>query len=786
MIRLLFPAVVGLAAAKSCEDPFDWSPGKHVPYDAGVQQRSISRIGDVRRFRPLLEKLSSKNATVIVLIIGASAVEDPSQLHPWSDVFCEWLRRSFPAQITTSRLYLTGVLSQHLQVIPSSAALVKPDLVFVEISLTPLVKASKFSAMDPTPQYLVVETFMRSMLQLPEHPAVVWVDLMSNDEGFKTNEETDSLLAEYYNVPQVSVRGGWHHRRPFAQAELWNGKHLSLLGHKLIAVTLGNFMCYEFSQSCQTTNAAETSLPKALFSQSLQAQHRSATANRSSGPGALDLSFCRSEEGVMKSAEGSPGQRLEWSLALTLAVMPLGLLQVFAAFMGTGGGYLQNLLPTSMPELEFLRVMATVNIVAWQYFQELPPPWSEPGSGISQVCHEPYYHYPDWDRTRQSRCPDTSPCTWCRSGKYCFQFFFLLQAFVSTLNTVRTGATSPVWQYAQVWPLHALSLLLAIVSAAPVNPLDLALVASLAHSWVNPFHSELNGASWYLSALVGFWIVLPIWIRAADWLAATRGVSGVVSALTAVWLCTLSLPFLLYIWPMDFGPREVDPRMVIHNFVAYSPYTNWQPVAIGLLLAVLVMLGIEPRTQVSVASCLGVSMAGLALAWFVVPSPGFTIGTEYLLLEKGFALQPLFALLMLGSMGARHFPNPLYQALTGSFMLWFARLCWPIFILHQPVHRFCLKHLFPLLRPGNPPPIVYMILYPLVLVLLSVAASRFVDKPWTALLFRYRSSPGNRTPANGGAAGGPPLMYEKVAALTTDPEQARRAAPGGYRSNARR
>uniref|UniRef100_A0A7S4SX77 Uncharacterized protein n=1 Tax=Alexandrium monilatum TaxID=311494 RepID=A0A7S4SX77_9DINO len=783
MIRLILPAVLALAVSKQCEDTFDWTPGKRVPFDAAARQRSITRIGDVRRFRPLLRQLSLHNATVTVLIVGASAVEDPSQAHPWSDVFCEWLRRTFAARVATSRLYLTGVLSQHLQVIPASAALVRPDLIFVEISLTPLVEPSKYSIIDQTPQYLVVETFMRAMLVLPGHPALVWVDLMSGAEQLHTNEEVDSLLTEYYDVPQVSVRGAWHHQLPFPSSELWHGRHLSLLGHKLVAVTLANFMCFEFSETCKTTKDAGYVLPKAVFSQTPKAPR---AANASSPPsGRLDFAFCDSQGSVLPAAAGTPHEQLSWSLAVTLAVLPLGLLLLCTSFVGSGGDYLQNVLPQSMPELEFLRVIATVNIVAWQYYQELPPPWSQPDSGVWQVCHDPYYGYPDWDRTKRKVCPDVLACTWCRSGKYCFQFFFLLQAFVSTLNAVRTGAASPAWQYAQVWPLHALSLLLAIASSAPVNPLDLALVASLAHAWITPFHSELNGASWYLSVLVGFWIVLPVWVRAADRLAATRGISGVLGALLTTWLCTLLLPLLLYVWPVDFGLREVDPRMVVHNFVAYSPYTNWQPVAIGLLLAVLVMLGIEPRTPAAVTGCLALACAGLALVWFAAPSPGFAMGGEYLLMEKGFALQPLFALLMLGSLGLRHLPGAVRGALAGPSVLRLARLCWPVFILHQPVHRLCLRRLFPLLGSGGSPPAARMALYPLVLVLLSAAASHVVDRPWTSLLYRYRSAAGARVASASAGGGGSPLVYDKVGAQGSDPETPFRG-PGGYRQGSRR
>lgn len=752
--------------ARACDDTLDWAPGGSVPFDNDVLLQATARVGEVERLRPVLEKLSTKGEDVIALFISEAEAEDMH--HPWSALMSEWLTRNFAAKVTASKLFVSGLLSEHLQVIPASAEMIKPDIIFVELSYTEILKPTKYSAVDHTPKYLVAENFMRALLKLPGRPAVVWVSLMEREDGEKTTEDTYSLLTEYYSVPAASVRSAWKSGLPFPSSELWEEKHLTTAGNKLVAVTVANFLCHEFLLTCQSTGKPKSSLRMALFSHTLDLGGIDTRKDPvvEADPGELRVPFCRThEEAPAEQRPEAAPEALEgrhaWSMAVAMAVLPLILFQIFASFVGNGGVFLQNHLPQSMPELDILRVVATLNIVAWQYYQELPPSWAVPDNAEMEACRGPYYDYPDWTRSQPDPCPGSIPCTWCRSGKYCWQFFFLLQAFVTTLNMVR-APSNPIWQYAQVWPMHAFGLLLAIVSNAPVQPLDLLLTTVLAHGWITPFYSALNGASWYLSALVGFWIILPTWLRAADRLAQYRGVSGILWALLMSWLSMLALPFFLWVWPADFGLAEVDPRLVVHNFVAYSPYASWQPVAFGLLLAVLVMQGIEPRTQRAVGFCLGVPLLGLFIVWFLVPSPGFSMGTDFLLLEKGFVLVPLFSLLLLGCLGARNFPNRAHELLTGQTTLWLARLCWPVTILHQPVHRVCTHFVFPAM-PGLPS-FVYMLLYPLLLVLLSLLASRYIERPWSAALYRYRNRrDGESKHSANSIREDPNFSYEKVA-----------------------
>jgi len=296
--------------------------------------------------------------------------------------------------------------------------------------------------------------------------------------------------------------------------------------------------------------------------------------------------------------------------------------------------------------------------------------------------------------------------------------------------------------------MHAFGLILSLISGTEIYPLSLELCACLVHSWGPPFHSDLNGPSWYLSTLLAFWIMLPMWVKAADRVSAIRNVLGISICLVCVWLSTLLFPIFVYFHPLKLGLHEKDPHLTLHNiqtfrnFIEYSPYCNWAAMIMGILLACLVMLGIEPRSSLSAGICLMVALVGLSIAWYFVPAPGANMDAEHLLLEKGFGLFPMFAMLILGAVGARNFSNPIHRLVTGRWMALPAKLCWPMFLLHEPVHKLCLKYLFPYLYSNPNAYWLNSCLYPVAVFLISLLVSALIDTPWARLLYRCRRSNG--------------------------------------------
>jgi len=76
-------------------------------------------------------------------------------------------------------------------------------------------------------------------------------------------------------------------------------------------------------------------------------------------------------------------------------------------------------------------------------------------------------------------------------------------------------------------------------------------------------------------------------------------------------------------------------------------------------------------------------------------------------------------------------------------MLFLAKLCWPIFILHDPVYRLHARLLDPsVAREGPVGALAYALLYLLLLLAASFGAWRFVDQPWARLLYRTRKGAG--------------------------------------------
>jgi len=733
-------------AAKPCEDSLDWTAGKHIPFDHAILQRSISHVGNLKRFRAILHKLGGGSETAKVLFIGGSFTHGEGLSGErvcsdcwgrlWQDVFIGWLKRKFLVDVDVREIHVSGALSHHLQSIPKSAQAFLPDLILVETSLSPLLptgQSTQSSPSDQTGRYLVDETFMRSLLELPNSPAVVWVDLMAAPP-FVTNEMTDSLLTEYYDVPQVSVKAAWHKLLPFDSAEIWaeNPLKLTALGHKLVAVTLVNFMCFELKHTCHSSGTASKVLPKPLFSPQFEDEEQQSVDMAGATAQIYDfqrLSFCHNTDLLLPGGADAMGEsnspHAAWSAFAMVALIPILSLSLCAFFVKDGPQYyLENNLPMQLPELEFLRIVATVNIVAFQFYPELPPPWAVGGE--------------------DGENEHGKPCLWCRSGRYCYQFFFLYSGFVFTLSAIRTGASSAIWQYAQVWHMHAFGLVLSLISGAELNPLLNFLCTCLVHSWGPPFHSDLNGPSWYLSTLLAFWIMLPLWVRAVDRVSAVRGILGISICLVCVWLSTLLFPIFVYYHPLIMGVHEQNPQLALQNiqafrnFIEYSPYCNWAPMVMGILLACLVMLGIEPRSSLSAGLCLGLALVGLSIAWYLVPSSSSEMGTAHLFLAKGFGLLPLFSMLILGSIGARNFSNPFHRLVTGKWMVWPAKLCWPVFILHDPVHKVTLKYLFPRIYPNPNAYWLNSCLYPVALFLFSLLASQLIDQPWARLLHRFR------------------------------------------------
>jgi len=264
-------------AAEPCEDSLDWTAGKHVPFDNVTLQSSISHIGNVKRFQAFLRKLDGGTDTAKILVVGGSFTHGGGLSRErvcsnclgrlWQDVFVSWLRKTFPAEVRVKELHISGALSNHLQEIPQTAEAFLPDLVLVETSLSPLMQPGQSPPSEQTGRYLIDEAFMRSLLQVSNLPAIVFLELMAAPP-FVTNEMTDLLLTEYYDIPQVSIKTAWEDRMPFNSSEIWSENPLKMtaLGHKLVAVTLANFMCFELKHTCNSSGVASKVLPKPLFS----------------------------------------------------------------------------------------------------------------------------------------------------------------------------------------------------------------------------------------------------------------------------------------------------------------------------------------------------------------------------------------------------------------------------------------------------------------------------------------------------------------------------------------
>lgn len=339
--------VTACLAAKPCDESLDWSAGKHIPFDHATLQRSISHVGNLKRFRSILHKLGGGKETAKVLVVGGSFTHGGGLSRErvcsncwgrlWQDVFIGWLRRTFLVDVDVKELHISGALSHHLQTIPQSAKAFLPDLILVETSLSPLMQPGQSTPSDQTGRYLIDETFMRSLLELPNIPAVVWIELMAA-QPYVTNEMTDSLLTEYYDVPQVSIKTAWHNRLPFDASEIWaeNPLKMTALGHKLVAVTLANFMCFELKHTCNSSGVASKVLPKPLFSPQREDEEEQAFDAADSmmmGNDLQMLDFCTTTTTTPAPKAVAGTSDTPWSAIVFLALITILLVGLGAFFV---------------------------------------------------------------------------------------------------------------------------------------------------------------------------------------------------------------------------------------------------------------------------------------------------------------------------------------------------------------------------------------------------------------------------------------------------------------------
>lgn len=314
-------------------------------------------------------------------------------------------------------------------------------------------------------------------------------------------------------------------------------------------------------------------------------------------------------------------------------------------------------------------------------------------------------------------------------GYAAVSFFFVLSGFVLTWSN-REGASSRqfYWgRFSRVWPLHAITTLLAVAVMAilslPINLRALPLNATLTQAWSadHSVHFGFNAASWSLSAEAFFYLLFPVILvglrsKKNAWQCAgvIYGFMALVGILVVVLIPRSCHHFLLYVFP----------AYRIGEFM------------IGICLALAIKRGWRPsftteQALAATALCYAALMA-VTLLFFDAPGqmPSFVVNLG---LIPGFVaiIGAAAAADLRGDQGFLS-SAPVMKLGQWSFALYLVH--GPILLLAAPSFR----------HGGMTPALIGAVIVVMIAIALSGALYEWVEKPTEKRLrglFARRSTP---------------------------------------------
>lgn len=331
--------------------------------------------------------------------------------------------------------------------------------------------------------------------------------------------------------------------------------------------------------------------------------------------------------------------------------------------------------------------------------------------------------------------------------------FFIMSGFVlayhyaGRFETTLSGVWSYFWdRFGRIVPLYLISLLavtpITLVLGEPVPPLatveswtaNLLLVhAFVAHPWLHIW----NVPSWYLSALLFFYLAFPFFARGV--LSRVRSPRGLGLLMVALCLAIALTSLAMVAW---FQWRSPSGDLLAFERRLYSPLLRvWEFFAGCGLGALVVYLRRQPETGLARffgpaparnALLAGALAGGLALAVAIVATRPAGVVTWLTAPYAGFV--PLFLIAILALAMGRTFVSPV---LEHRWLLAFGDASYAVFIFHW----LPLIFLFRLAKAGHhlPPWTVGLVLVGLVLIAFPINA--YIERPARRWLRRLAPGP---------------------------------------------
>ena len=249
--------------ASLTENPFNsWIYHQNSFDELGITpsllKSGIANLGSSKAMRSVVQK-AVKGKTIKMMVVGGSISAGGGL---WKDrgnidgvyhkaLSAWWRKRVTPitnSTIDVNNVAIGGIDSEYFSYCLNNFLESNPDLVLWELSANDYNLKYDERDFDPSK---ALEQLTRLILQLPSHPALIYVNFFRGDsKHFELHEKCpDSeqaevdILSRYYDIPSLSWRRmvcNLITKRTFIPRELFSedGVHPSLLGHAQVAMLL--------------------------------------------------------------------------------------------------------------------------------------------------------------------------------------------------------------------------------------------------------------------------------------------------------------------------------------------------------------------------------------------------------------------------------------------------------------------------------------------------------------------------------------------------------------------
>lgn len=323
---------------------------------------------------------------------------------------------------------------------------------------------------------------------------------------------------------------------------------------------------------------------------------------------------------------------------------------------------------------------------------------------------------------------------WPSLGPLMVTFFFVLSGFVLSVGNpiFDAGRTSRFLadRFSRIAPMYFIALVMMLLllraGGRELNLMALLLNASFLQAWISPFPMSINPPAWSLSVEAALYLSFPLVMSWASRRKPSASQLFLIAGL--IWLLTQCvLSFLLM--------RGGEPAPAgVHDLVFYSPPAHFCSFLLGIAGGRWFSSAKPTPRSVAVATATLFASIGLLLL-----SLSFTERLRWILpfplaVEASF-LAPVFLMLILSIASGAAW---LRDSLSGRAFIMLGNASFSLYILQMPAW-----HAWRFLMPGDGDAIAPMelIAFIISLVLVSLAAFRWVELPMMQLLRSLRGTP---------------------------------------------